>query len=83
MAKKKPKRNTTLAQASVMMGVDRKTIARWCRSGAPHDQVACPTTPAGFMFYCDVAEMRAWRASKPEGNRTAFIDYAAVDGDEV
>jgi hypothetical protein len=33
------------------------------------------------MFYVDVAEMRAWRASKPEGNRTAFIDYAAVDGD--
>lgn len=81
MAKKKPKRNTTLAQAATLMGVDRKTIARWCRSGAPHDQVACPTTPAGFMFFCDVAEMREWRTSKPEGNRTAFIRYAAVDGD--
>jgi hypothetical protein len=76
MTKPKPKRVTTLAQAAVSMGLDRKTLARWCRLGAPCDTVACHTAPSGFMFYVDVAEVRAWRAKKPEGSKRSFTDYA-------
>lgn len=80
MTKKKQKRATTLAIAATLMGVDRATLRRWCCSGAPHDKVACPTLRSGFLFYVDVAELRGWRKTKPEGNRKAFITYA-VDGD--
>jgi len=83
MTKKKPKRVTTLPQAASLMGVDRATLRRWCLSGAPHDMVACPPTKSGYMYYVDIQELRAWRATKPPGNRTAFIVYAAVDGDDV
>ena len=83
MTKKKPKRTATLPQAAALMGIDRATLRRWCLSGAPHDLVPCPPTKSGFMYYVDPAELRAWRATKPEGNRTAFINYATVDGDDV
>lgn len=83
MTERKPKRTSTLAIAATLMGVDRATIRRWCCSGAPHDKVACPPMPSGFLYYVDVDEVRAWRATKPPGNRTAFIVYAAVDGDDA
>ena len=83
MTKKKTKRATTLAIAATLLGVNRTTLCRWCCSGAPHDKIPCPPMPAGFLFHVNVDELRAWRATKPEGNRKAFINYAAVDGDDV
>jgi hypothetical protein len=82
MTKKKTKRATTLAIAATLMGLDRATLRRWCCSGAPHDKVPCPPMRSGFLFYVDVAELRAWRETKPEGNRKAFINYA-VAGDDA
>lgn len=82
MTKKKPKRATTLGIAATLMGVDRATLRRWCCSGAPHDKVACPPMPSGFLYCVDVDEVRAWRATKPPGNRTAFITYA-IAGDDA
>ena len=81
MTKKKPKRAMTLPQAAALMGIDRATLRRWCLSGAPHDLVPCPPTKSGYMYYVDVTELRAWRETKPQGNRKAFIKYASVDGD--
>ena len=68
--KQKPKRSSTLAQAAVALAIDRATLARWCRSGAPHDRVE---TPMGRMvlMLVDVEEVRAWRATKPNGNTGA------------
>jgi predicted site-specific integrase-resolvase len=82
MTERKPKRTSTLPQAATLMGIDRNTIRRWCMSGAPHDKVPCPPMRSGFLYYVDVAEVRAWRATKPPGNRTAFIAYA-VAGDDA
>ena len=81
MTKKKTKRATTLTIAATLLGVDRATLYRWCYSGAPHDKIPCPPMPSGFLFHVNVAELRAWRETKPQGTRKAFIHYASVDGD--
>jgi hypothetical protein len=67
MGKRKRKRKLqTLAQAAAEIGVDRATVWRWCREGAPHQRVPLVTGGGIAMVFAD--DVIAWRAQRENGN---------------
>lgn len=63
---KKKRKLSTLAQAAAEMGVDRATVSRWCREGAPHKRVPLVTGGGIAMVY--VEDIEAWRQRRQHGN---------------
>ncbi len=56
----------TLAQAAAELGVDRATVARWCREGAPHRRV--PLVTGGAIAMVHVDDIEQWRRRRAHGN---------------
>lgn len=63
---KRRRKLATLAQAAAELGVDRATVARWCREGAPHKRV--PLVTGGGIAMVNVEDIEAWRQRRQHGN---------------
>ena len=66
----------TLAQVGAALGMDRRTVWRWCREGCPHRCV--PLVTGGAIAMVLLEDVVAWRAAQTHGN-THKIETEVTD----